>query len=112
MFKYSTKWKDPCQGRGRPSLDVVVGVGSAARVEADEDAAAGEHEQAQEDVDQGGGPEGEQVERPVAVRIHVRRVFVVVGLVDRVDPHVAWETRKPRKTLITVSELDVHTYRL
>lgn len=70
------------------SSDVVVGVGSATQVEADEDAAAAEQEQAEEDVDQGGGPEGKQVQRPVAVGLHGCRVLVVVGLVNRVDPHI------------------------
>lgn len=70
------------------SLDVVVGVGSAAHVEADQDTAAEQQEHTQEDVDQGGGPEGKQVESPVAVRVHIRRVPVVVGLVNGVDPHI------------------------
>lgn len=68
----------------------VVGIGPAAQEEADEDAAAAHEEHAQEDVDQGGGPEGEQVERPVAVGVRARRVLVVVGLVNGVDPHVTY----------------------
>lgn len=72
------------------SLDVVVGVGTAAQTEAEKDAAATDHQHTYEDVDQGGGPESEQVQGLVAVRIHVGRVLVVVGLVNRVDPHVTW----------------------
>lgn len=70
------------------SLDVVVGVGAAAQEEAEEDAAAAHQEQTQQDVDQGGGPEGEQVERLVAVGIQMCGVLVVVGLINRVDPHI------------------------
>lgn len=69
-------------------LDMVVGVGSAAQAEADEGAAAAYQGQTQDDVDQGGGPEGKQVDCPVAVGIHICSVLVVVGLVNRVDPHV------------------------
>jgi len=72
----------------RRSLDVVVRVGSAAQEGAEAGAAAADHEQSQEDVDEGGGPEGKQVEVPVAVRVHIGRVPVVVGLVNRVYPHI------------------------
>lgn len=70
------------------TLHVVVRVCSATQEEAEEDAAAREQKQSQEDVDQGGGPEGKQVQCPVAVRIHICRVLVVVGLINRVDPHI------------------------
>lgn len=72
----------------RKSLDVVVGVGSATQVEAEENTAAAYEEQTQEDVEQSGGPEGKQVELLVAVRIHICCVLVVVWLVNRVDPHI------------------------
>lgn len=49
------------------SLNVVVRVGPSTQEEAEEDAAAAKKEQTQQDVDQGGGPEGEEVERLVAV---------------------------------------------
>lgn len=68
-------------------LDFVVGVGSPAQAEAEDDAAAADQRQTYEDVDQRGGPEGEQVERPVAVGI-AGYVPVVVGLINGVDPHV------------------------
>lgn len=68
----------------------VVGISSAQQVETDEDAAAADEEETQQDVDQGGGPEGEQVQRPVAVRLPAGGVLVVVGLVNGVDPHVTW----------------------
>lgn len=42
------------------SLD-VVGVGTAAQAEAEKDAAATDHHQTHEDVDQRGGPESKQV---------------------------------------------------
>lgn len=63
-------------------------VGSSAQVEADEDAAADDQGGDEEDVGQRGGPEGEQVQCLVAVRLHACRVLVVVGLVNRVDPHI------------------------
>lgn len=69
-------------------LHVVVCICSATQEEAEEDAAADKQKQSQEDVDQGGGPEGKQVQCLVAVRIHICRVLVVVGLIDRVDPHI------------------------
>lgn len=48
-------------------LDVVVWVGTAAQAEAHEDAAASQQEDGKQNVDQGGGPEGIQVERLVTV---------------------------------------------
>ena len=77
------------------SLDVVVGIGSFAQAEAAEGAAAADQEQAQQDVDQGGDPEGEQVQRLVAVGVHVCFALVEVGLVNGVDPHVTWTRKKP-----------------
>lgn len=73
------------------SLDVDVGVGTAAQAEAEKDEAATDHQQTHEDVDQRGGPESKQVQGLVAVRIHGGCVLVVVGLVNRVDPHVTWK---------------------
>ncbi len=70
------------------SLDVVIWVGSATQEEAEEDAAAAKQEETQEDVDQSGSPEGKQVQRPVAVGTNVSAVLVVVGLINRVDPHI------------------------
>ena len=71
------------------SLDVVVGVGPAEGAEAQQSAAPPEQEQAQQDVQQRGGPEGKQVQRLVAVWLHGRGGAVVVGLVDGVDPHIS-----------------------
>lgn len=71
-----------------PALDVVVAVGPAAQVEADQDTTAEDQEQTQEDVDQGGGPEGKQVESPVTVRVHICCVPVVVGFINGIDPHI------------------------
>lgn len=70
------------------SLDIVDGVGSATQAEAAEDTAAAHQEQTQEDVDQGGGPEGKQVEGPVAVGIHISCILVVVRLINRVYPNI------------------------
>lgn len=80
------------------SLDIVVSVGSATQVEADEDEAAAYQEHTEEDVDEGGDPEGKQVERPVTVRIRSCCVLVEVWFVNRVDPHITWTEKKPRKT--------------
>lgn len=74
----------------RWTLNVVVGIGPAQQVEADADAAAAQEEEPQQDVDQRGGPEGKQVQRPVAVGPRAGGGAVVVGLVDGVDPHVPW----------------------
>lgn len=49
------------------SRNVVVWVGSTAQAKAEEDAEAANQEETQEDVEQGGGPEGKQVEGLVAV---------------------------------------------
>lgn len=70
------------------SLDVIIRVGAATQEAAEEDAAAHDYKQTQEDVEQRCGPEGEQVERFVAVGVHICRVLVVTGLVNRVDPHI------------------------
>lgn len=70
------------------SLDVIVRVGSATQVEADKDEAATDQETTQQDVDQGGGPEGKQVESLVTIGTQICGVLVVVWLVDRVDPHI------------------------
>lgn len=69
-------------------LDFIVWVGSATQAEADEGAAAGQQGRSQQDVDHGGGPEGKQVQRLVAVGLYIRCVLVVVGLVNGVDPHI------------------------
>lgn len=66
----------------------VVGVLAAKHEATDEEAAAADQRYTQDDVDQGRGPEGEQVERPVAVLLDIRRVLVEVWLEDGVDPHV------------------------
>lgn len=71
------------------TLDVVVGISSSTKAEAEQDAEANYEEETQEDVDRGGAPEGKQVERLVTVKIHTCAVLVVVGLVNRVDPHVS-----------------------
>lgn len=70
------------------SLDIVIGVGSATQVKTDEGTATNYDEQSNEDVDQGGDPEGKQVQCLVAVGIHICCALVKVGLVNRVDPHV------------------------
>lgn len=70
------------------SLHVVIWVGTATQAEADKDATATQQEQPQEDVDEGGCPEGEQVERLVAIGIYICCVLVVIGLVNRVNPHI------------------------
>lgn len=77
-----------------PSLNIVIGVSSATQKEAEEDAAATYYKQTQEDVDQGGGPEGKQVQRLVTVGIQSRCVLVVVRLVNGVDPHVTLGRKK------------------
>lgn len=85
----------PLRCKRRP-LNVVVGIGPAQQVEADADAAAAQEEEPQQDVDQRGGPEGEQVQRPVAVGPRAAAGgggAVVVGLVDGVDPHVPWREK-------------------
>ena len=76
------------------SLDIVDWVGSATHAEAAEDTAADHQEQTQEDVDQGGGPEGKQVECPVAVGIHIGCILVVVRLINRVYPHITLDNRE------------------
>lgn len=48
----------------------------------------GEQGHTKQDISESGGPEGEQVERLVAVCIHIGRVPVVVGFIDGVDPHI------------------------
>ena len=82
---------------GQKSLDVVVGVGSATQAEADHDAAAAQQDHAEEDVDQSRDPEGEQVERLVAVKLRVRGVLGEFRHVNRVDPHIAWKKQKTNK---------------
>lgn len=76
-------------------LHVVVGIGSATQEEAEEDAEAAYEEKTQEDVDQRGGPEGKQVECLVAIGFHTCCVLVVVGLINRVDPHITYNGRTP-----------------
>lgn len=71
-------------------VSLVVRVGSATQAEAEEGAAAEEHEQTHEDIDQGGGPESKQVQGLVAIGVQICRDLVVVGLVNGVDPHIAW----------------------
>lgn len=78
----------------RRTLNVVVWVGAAAHAETHEDAAATQQEDSKQNVDQGGGPEGIQVERLVTVHIWVGRVLLEVRLVDRVDPDVTWRQGK------------------
>lgn len=78
-----------CVPAATSSLDVVVRVSSAAQAEAEEGAAGTKHCHPEEDVDQGGDPEGKQVQVLVAVEARVSCVLVVVGLVNRVDPHIS-----------------------
>lgn len=79
-----------CEPEFTASALHVVRIGTAQQEHTDEDAAAADEGEAQQDVGEGGGPEGEQVQRLVAVRIRDRRVLVVVGHVNGVDPHVTW----------------------
>lgn len=73
---------------------LVIGVGSATQAEAEEGAAAEDHEQTQEDIDQGGGPESKQVQGLVAIGVQSCCALVIVGLVNGVDPHIAWTKKK------------------
>lgn len=83
------QWDAPCL-LIRLSLDIVVSVGVtfATYQAAEEETAAAHHKQAQQDVDQSGGPEGKQVDGLIAVGVHICCIFVVVGLINRVDPHI------------------------
>lgn len=71
---------------------LVVGVGSATQAEAEEGTAAEDDEQTQEDIDQGGGPESKQVQGPVAIL--VPSCLLIAGLVNGVDPHIAWTQKR------------------
>lgn len=71
-------------------LDIIVGVGATADTEAHEDTAASQQEDSKQNVDQGGGPEGIQVERLVTEHIWVDRVLLKVWLVDGIDPDITW----------------------
>lgn len=70
------------------SLHVVVGVGTATQAGAHEAQAATHEGQTEQDVDQGGGPEGKQVQGLVAVEVWVCCIFLVAGLINRIDPHI------------------------
>lgn len=86
----SWRWLDwRCGALVEIHLDVIVWVGAAAQAEAHQDTAASHQEDGKQDVDQGGGPEGIQVERLVTVHIWVCRVLLEVWPVDGVDPDIA-----------------------
>lgn len=72
----------PASSLANLSLDIVVRIGSATQVEADEDEAAAYQEHTKEDVDEGGDPKGKQVECPVTVRIRSCCVLVEVWFVN------------------------------
>lgn len=72
--------------RGNPLN--VVWIFAAKHESTDEDAAAADEGQTQDDVDQRGGPEGEQIESPIAVLIDICCVLLEVWLINGVDPHV------------------------
>lgn len=93
-------------------LDVVVRVGAAAEAEAHEDAAAAQQEDSKQDVDQGGGPEGIQVEGLITVHIWVCRVLLEVRPVNRVDPDIPWrggKTQGENKTAQELTKCHIHT---
>lgn len=80
-------------------LDIVIWVGAAAQAQAHQDAAASQQKDSKENVDQGGGPEGIQVERLVTVHVRVRRVLLEVRPVDRVDPDITWRQEKGKERM-------------
>lgn len=66
---------------------------STTQTHADKHTAAPNHEHAQKDIYQGGGPEGKQIQGFVAVESFF---FIIVCREYRVDPHVAWRWRDRR----------------
>lgn len=72
LWRGEQRWfNSSCGALTETHLDVVVRVGLAAEAEAQEDAAAAQQEDSKQYVDQGGGPEGIQVEGLITVHFWV-----------------------------------------
>lgn len=86
----------------KKSLNIVIGVGRATQAGADQAQAAAKQGKGQHNVHQSGGPEGKQVHGLVAVELWLCCIPYVVGLINRVDPHITYILKKKKEVKIKI----------